>query len=199
VFDVAEKLGYEYFLVLDDDYTDFRYKFDGEYNYINIKKIKNLDKAFSYMFNYLDKVKKIKCLAWAQGGDFIGGKEAKRIVETKRKIMNSFFLSTKRRFKFVGRINEDVNTYVELGLRGDLVFQTNQIALQQMLTQTNNGGLTDFYLDNGTYVKSFYTILCNPSSVKIGLMGNNNKRLHHKIKWNNTASVVIKEKYKKLL
>jgi hypothetical protein len=91
-----------------------------------------------------------------------------------------------------------VNTYVTLGNIGKLVFQTNQIALQQKITQTNSGGLTEFYLDGGTYVKSFYTIIFSPSNVKISTMGNINKRLHHKINWRNTTSYIINEKYKKI-
>ena len=55
----------------------------------------------------------------AQGGDFIGG--AKSLNFRKgilRKAMNTFICDTERPFTFVGRINEDVNTYVTLGSRG---------------------------------------------------------------------------------
>jgi hypothetical protein len=195
-FDIAKNLGYKYFLMLDDDYTDFRYKYDGELNFINMKKIKNLDVIFNFILNFY---KTIPCLsiAFAQGGDYIGGKYSAGNISIKRKIMNSFFCSTDRPFKFIGRINEDVNTYVTLGNVGKLVFQTNQIALQQKITQSNSGGLTEFYLDGGTYIKSFYTVIYSPSNVKINTMGNKNKRLHHSISWKNTTPYIIDEKYKK--
>ena len=59
--------------------------------------------------------------------------------------------------------------------------------------------MTDIYLENGTYVKSFYSIIFMPSAVKIGLMGNkkDSKRLHHKIKWNNCVPKIIAQKHKK--
>jgi len=197
VFDIVKSVGYKYFLMLDDDYTDFRYKYNGDLDFINIEKIKNLDIIFSFILDYY---KTIPCLsiALAQGGDYIGGKKGAGNICTKRKIMNSFFCCVDRPFKFIGRINEDVNTYVMLGNTGKLVFQTNQIALQQKITQTNSGGLTEFYLDGGTYIKSFYTIIYSPSNVKINTMGNKNKRLHHSISWKNTTPYIIEEKYKKL-
>ena len=112
--------------------------------------------------------------------------------------MNFFVCSTDRPFQFIGRINEDVNTYVRLGTLGDLFFTIADLRLEQLDTQSNTGGLTEFYLDGGTYVKSFYTVLFSPSCTKINLMGNKNKRLHHMIKWNNAVPIILEEKYKKL-
>lgn len=60
-------------------------------------------------------------LAIGQGGDYIGGEKATRFndgIQPMRKAMNSFICSVDRPFQFVGRINEDVNTYVLLGSRG---------------------------------------------------------------------------------
>lgn len=197
VFDVAEKLGIKYFLVLDDDYTDFGYRFNDKLEYV-YKGIKDLDKVFLAILNFYKK-NNILSIALAQGGDYIGGKESgfAQKIQLKRKCMNTFFCSTDRRFNFIGRINEDVNTYVALATRGGLFFTTSQLSVQQLQTQSNSGGLTEFYLDGGTYVKSFYTILFSPSSVKINLMGNKHKRLHHKVKWNNTVPKILSEINKK--
>lgn len=197
IFDIAEQQKTKYFLVLDDDYTDFEYRFDNNLWY-NGKKIKNLDKIFDLVLDYYKTIPALS-IAFAQGGDFIGGKKGSlaNAVKIKRKIMNTFFCSTERRFKFIGRINEDVNTYVYLNTIGKLVFQTNQIGINQLTTQKNTGGLTEFYLDSGTYVKSFYTIIFAPSCSTIKLMGNKYKRLHHMISWNNTAVKILREEIKK--
>lgn len=69
--------------------------------------------------------------------------------------------------------------------------------MNQTDTQTNAGGLTDIYLDLGTYVKSFYTVIAMPSSAAIRLMGNKHKRPHHSINWKKTTPKIIKERYKK--
>ena len=51
--------------------------------------------------------------------------------------MNSFFCSTKRPFKFLGTINEDVNIYTRLGSIGDLFFTVPNVSLKQTDTQSN--------------------------------------------------------------
>lgn len=198
-FDIAKKMGYKYFIQLDDDYTDFRYKFDSNYMYRDIIIKSHLDEIFERFFSYYKSIPQCKALAWAQGGDFIGGAQGSQAecIMIKRKLMNVYFFSTERRVTFVGRINEDVNAYVSMGNRGELVFQTNQMAINQLQTQSNAGGLTEFYLDGGTYVKSFYSVMFAPSCVSIRMMGSKFRRLHHNVKWKNTAPVIIREEYKK--
>lgn len=137
-------------------------------------------------------------LALAQNGDFIGG-AAGGIADSykiKRKAMNSLICSIHRRVTFLGRINEDVNSYTLLGSRGKLFMTVNQIALHQLTTQANTGGMTDIYLDNGTYVKSFYSVIAMPSSVKISMMGDKRPRLHHRVKWKNTVPRILSENVK---
>ena len=72
-----------------------------------------------------------------------------------------------------------------------------EISVEQLQTQSNLGGLTDIYLNLGTYIKSFYSVILMPSAVKIDLMGNKNKRLHHKVKWNYCVPKILNEKFKK--
>ena len=36
----------------------------------------------------------------------------------------------------------------------------------------------------------------NPSSVKVYLMGESNKRLHHRVSWNNAVPKILNEKDK---
>jgi hypothetical protein len=199
VYDLAREKGLDYFIVLDDDYKQFCYRFDGNYKYITATKpIKNITKIFEAMIEYIAN-SPVKCVSFAQGGDFIGGKDGGMAdaVKTKRKAMNLFVFDVNRPLEFTGRINEDVNMYVRQGIIGDIVLTTTQLSLEQATTQKNKGGLTDIYLAKGTYVKSFYSVMASPSSVKINLMGNKHKRLHHIINWRNTVPKIIEEKHKK--
>jgi hypothetical protein len=111
--------------------------------------------------------------------------------------MNSFFLSIDRPFEFVGRLNEDVNTYVNLGTKGDIFFNFPYIQLDQKDTQKEKKGLSEVYKDGGTYVKSFFSVMYNPSNVRISMMNANNLRIHHIVKWKNTTPMIISENYKK--
>jgi hypothetical protein len=58
--------------------------------------------------------------------------------------------------------------------------------------------LTDIYLDNGTYVKSFYSVISSPQAVKISTMGTTHRRIHHSIDWNFAVPKIISSKFKKI-
>jgi len=198
-FDIAKELGYTYFLVLDDDYTGFQYRIDDKYKYpYPVKSIKDLEKVFDKFLDYY-KNTNILSLCMSQGGDYIGGDNGFGIGRTNysRKAMNSWFCSVDRRFKFVSRLNEDVNTYLTIGMRGGVFITMPFASLSQKATQKNKGGMSSAYIDNGTYVKSFYSVMYCPSFCIINLMGTTNRRLHHKISWNNAVPMIIEEKYKK--
>jgi hypothetical protein len=196
-FEIAEKLGIKYFVQLDDDYTHFSYRIDDKKQHPKRGYVvKNqLDNIFLSTLNYYKNIS-AKSIAFSQGGDWFGG-ENNFNKKPKRKAMNSFFCSTDRKFNFIGRINEDVNTYTSYQSKGNLFFTIPFIQLNQLTTQSNSGGMSELYLDSGTYIKSFYTIICSPNCTKITLMGSKHKRLHHKIKWNNAVPKIIEEKFKK--
>lgn len=197
-FDLARQVGKTYFIQLDDDYLDFRYKTDDLGAFIHKDDIRDLDAIFGHLVECF-KAMPVLSIALAQGGDFIGGADGSFATSRKprRKAMNSFICSTERPFPFFGRINEDVNVYTTLGFRGGLFFTVCDLALQQKQTQSNAGGMTELYLDAGTYVKSFYSILYMPSSVKIAEMGSTHRRLHHRISWDNTVPMILDEAHKK--
>lgn len=202
-FEIAKKRGYEYFMQLDDDYTSFQWRFKNE-EYLNATpSIKSLDEVFNTMLEFYKSVPWCKSLAMAQGGDFIGGKNATSAKKIKlmRKCMNSFICSTKRPFSFLGTFNEDVNTYTTLGSRGMLFLTTNQIALGQTQTQSSAGGITEVYKKFGTYCKSFQTIIFQPSCAKVSTMGNTTKthRIHHLIDWKKAVPKIVSFDIKKTL
>jgi hypothetical protein len=135
----------------------------------------------------------------AQGGDFIGGvNNGNALKGYKRKVMNSFFCDIERPFFFYGSMNEDATYYAHASRMGILVFTLFGWMLDQVPTQANDGGLTDIYLETGTYVKSFYSVMISPSNVKIGKIGNGkNERLHHLINGAAGNPLIIDEKYSK--
>lgn len=197
-FNIARKRGYRYFIELDDDYTFFGYTFDSEFNFKE-SRTKKLDDILSAMLDYFRNTPTLTTIAMAQGGDFIGGGNGTlgRNIP-KRKAMNSFICDVERQFKFVGTINEDVNTYTSEGARGKIFLTVPMVRLEQKRTQKNKGGMTDLYLDSGTYVKSFYTVLYMPSAVKISVLGGDaEKRIHHFIKWDSCVPKILSEKYRK--
>lgn len=197
-FEIARKRGYRYFIELDDDYTSFTFRFDDKLNYVETK-IGNVEEIWRIMLDYFKSAERITTIAMAQGGDFIGGGVSSlgRCVP-KRKAMNSFICDTERQFEFVGTINEDVNTYTSCGRKGDIFLTVPLVCLHQMATQKNKGGMTELYLDSGTYIKSFYSVIYTPSAVKVAVMGGDaEKRLHHSVSWDKCAVKILPEKFRK--
>jgi len=194
-FELAKELGYKYFIQLDDDYYEFVYKFPESKGQVLCK---DLNRLFSTMFEFYKSIE-ARSICFAQTGDFIGGidngKGAYRF--SKRKCMNSFFCSTDRKFNFLGSINEDVNTYTTLASRGDLFLTIPVFCINQKDSQTQKNGMSDIYRLQGTYVKSFTTVLMHPSGVSVSMMNANHKRLHHSINWKATTPMIISSKHKK--
>lgn len=195
-FKRAKEMGFRYFLMLDDDYTSFMYRFpdNGKLGYVSAS---NLDDLFEAMLKFLDESGAIT-VAFAQGGDFIGGLENQNFYKgLLRKAMNTFFCDVEKPFEFVGRMNSDVSTYVTLSQRGKLLFTVTSANITQVQTQKLSGGVSEVYADMGTYMKSFFSVMYSPSCVSISTMGEKHKRIHHKVDWDACAPKILNQRWRK--
>lgn len=195
-FELAKQVGVRYFLELDDDYKMFEHRWiEGEK--LMTAPLSNLDEAFSAMIDFLIE-SNADTVAFAQGGDFIGGKDGGAFKKgLLRKAMNTFFCDVEKPFKFIGRINEDVNTYTRLGSCGWMGLTVTDADITQNQTQKTKGGMSEVYNESGTYLKSFYTVMCMPSCVKIADMGGSHKRIHHNVSWENCVPMIMNQRYKR--
>jgi hypothetical protein len=199
-YDIARELGLDYFFEYEDDYVSFLYRY-ADKTVLKSKGIKNFDKILDAMITCLNQTN-ASTIALAQGGDLIGGVKDLYASAYKRKAMNSFVFKVNQDpaddVLFIGRMNDDVNTYLTQGKVGKLFAQISVVNLTQVATQSNSGGNTDAYKLFGTYVKSFYSIMAAPSCCKIDMMGTTNRRLHHRINWNHAVPKIIGEQHRKL-
>lgn len=195
-FDIAKELGYTYFLQLDDDYSNFRgrVEIDGS---LRTFYVKDFDTLVDYIIEFLE-ISGAHTVAMSQIGDFIGGIGSKVFKDRlTRKAMNSFFCKVDRPIQYYGRMNEDVTSYVLNGSRGQLFFTLADVSVDHLGTQSLKGGMTASYKDSGTYIKSFYTVMACPSSVKIYEMGHTHRRIHHIIIWEQAVPKIISDKFRK--
>lgn len=193
---IAKNLGLKYFLQLDDDYKSIDYRYaDGKA--LRYKVVKDFDRIFEDMIDFLE-VSGADTVAFAQGGDFIGGLRGGNFHKgLLRKAMNSFFCRTDRPIQFRGTMNEDVVTYTTMSSRGHLFFSFTSFAVIQLPTQSLKGGMTDAYKEGGTYLKSFYAVMSMPSAVKVDMMNTKHSRMHHKVNWNACAPKILNERWRK--
>lgn len=194
-FDIAKQLGLDYFIQLDDDYKSWSHRWVIG-NDCKTAAIRSMNEVFTAMIKFLDDTG-AATVAMSQGGDHLGGTYLKRRKMLLRKAMNTFVCRTDRPVKFVGRMNEDVNTYVTNSIRGDLFFTILALDVTQTQTQQTSGGMTELYLDTGTYMKSFYTVMMAPSCVRIEPMKTTKPRLHHNIRWDRCAPKIISDTHRK--
>lgn len=201
VFEIARDMGLKFFAEFDDDYTSAEFRiYDYYAQRYKLIPITDINEPIAWTLELLETAK-IPVVAWAQGGDFMGGDSNYKVLETlKRKVMNTFFWNmdyVDENMKFLGFLNEDVNFYVWQGMLGKVMFTIPFICINQRLTQTNAGGLTEAYLSVGTYVKSVLTSLISPSGVQVRLMGYTNPRLHHAVYYKRIVPMILSDKYKK--
>lgn len=196
-FDIAEKLGLTYFAEYDDDYISHPYRWE-EDGVMYRSTRANLDAAFDAYLEFMETNESIYAVAFGQPGDFIGG-VGSRLHQQKyrRKCMNSWICKTERRFIFNGTMNDDQLTYSVYGMRGKLFLTFDFMMIDQPETQQVEGGMTDMYLGAGTYQKTWYSIMCCPSFIKAGMMGDRYYRIHHSVDHESAYPMIISGRYKK--
>lgn len=196
-WDLANQVGCRYFCQMDDDYIKFHVRHDSESVYVDGRVRKSIGNVVCEMHKLYASLP-ADSIAMSQGGDHIGGRKD---ISFSRKCMNSWFCDARKPITFFGHMNEDVSAYVTYGRRGRLFFTVVQAQLSQKPTQVTAGGMSDAYLESGTYVKSFYTVMAAPSCVRIGVMGDprgsNGCRIHHKINWHKTVPKILREEHRK--
>ena len=100
---IADELGWEYFIELDDDYDSFMLR-EPVGRVLKGIEVKDLDGIFAAMEEFVD-VSWAKAVCMSQRGDFIGGasgNNAHRLVS--RKMMNVYVCRSDRPFKFGGEM-----------------------------------------------------------------------------------------------
>ena len=192
--EIARSLGLDYFFQFDDDYGAVRFRYWDDW--ARSSRVKSMDAIVDAMIDFLE-ASGATSVAMSQGGDHAGGIYLRNRVPLLRKAMNTFLFKTDRAIQFVGRLNDDVNTYVTLGSRGLLFFTIVALHMDQGQTQVNPGGMTELYLNTGTYMKSMTTVMMHPSSVTVRTMGPAAPRLHHSINWDCTVPKILSEKHRK--
>lgn len=204
---IARDLGWTHHVQLDDDYSQFTYLFNSE-GYFKRTNVREMDKVILALCRFLDSMpSSVKTIAVVQTGDLMGGAASETlssiniagVTGLRRKSMNFYVFAADNPVTHIGRFNDDVNTYVMGGQRGDLFFSLNVICLAQDECMKTPGGVSDAYRDMGTYCKSFYTVMMAPSAAKVSILRDKNIwRIHHKIQWKNTCSAILHESHRKL-
>ena len=166
--DEAKRLGYKFHLQLDDDVHGFTYRF-AQGKVLRALHCSHLDEVFSGMVEYM-KETPITSLSFALSAYNMGGVDGSIKDGMTRKTMTTFLMRADDVQYFHMRMNDDITTSLINGMRGKLYYSYLPIEVEVDKTQVKAGGMTDIYQKNGTYRKSFYSVMCCPSCVKVSAM-----------------------------
>lgn len=191
--DEAKRLGYKFHLQLDDDVHGFTYRF-AQGKVLRALHCSHLDEVFSGMVEYM-KETPITSLSFALSAYNMGGVDGSIKEGMTRKTMTTFLMRADDLQYFHMRMNDDITTSLINGMRGKLYYSYLPIEVEVDKTQAKAGGMTDIYQKNGTYRKSFYSVMCCPSCVKVSAMGITDYRIHHTISWNNAVPKLLSERW----
>ena len=200
MWDAARSVGLKYFSVADDDYTAIQYRITPSGGYYG-KTMKNADDLFCAYIDFM-RDSRIDTICFAQGGDYIGGADNQKVKDGfkhSRKMMNWYFFDVDKPIEFKGTINEDLTSSVTHGVTGGVIITNYMNSIIQKETQSNAGGLTEIYLELGTYVKSFYSVIAAPSCIKVAAMGGSSLRIHHEVRWKNAVPKILRKSVMKHL
>lgn len=199
VYDIMAARGLRYFIQLDDDYNSIMWRFGSRLDYVvRSPRIRDLNRVFGILLDgYIEMG--FQMLAMAQGGDFIGGagSPTARAPKLLPKCMNSFICDVEKPVRFNGRYNEDVTTYTTLASRGQIFRTSNHCSVNQKASQGTPGGMTESYLNDGTYIKTWYSVMAMPSAVSCQLMPHTTHRIHHAVAWNEAVPKILHERHRR--
>ena len=179
VYTMAKSLGVRYIFQFDDDISNltFRVVKGGKLKGFNIH---DIDRLFADMVEYMESAK-LAMLGFSQAGAFLGGAKSKKYQQgCQRNMSQAMLVDAENPIAFRGIFNEDLHVSLDVANQGRVALATMLVSIQSPERMTNNGGLHDLYLENGTYTRDFYSKMLYPSVVNFVNRGTDIKlRINH--------------------
>jgi hypothetical protein len=186
--DYAKKKGIEQYVVMDDDTKDFQFRVKGVW--VHNASGETVKKTFDMVAEMMRRYR-IGLFGILQTGDFYGGMYLEMM---RRKVMNVTFYDT--RFIYRGeRGVQDNDTSQFAGVLNEGLFTgslADGITLQQTISATAKGGLTDLYNECKLYNKAMVTPIQFPSAIRAERQVMNGNRIHHRIDYKYLAPRLMK-------
>lgn len=164
-YDIAGDLGLSYFAMFDDDLSSFTFRYVRDGRLVSAP-VTEFDALFESMVGFLDTTG-VTSLNIASSGALIGGLQGVYGNGMCWNINQAFVVRADDRLKFVGILNEDMNALLLGKDAGQVMLEAYAITKSTPQRGTNEGGLHGLYDDNRQYVRDFYSVIIDPSSLRI--------------------------------
>lgn len=187
--DFAKNNGIDFYLVMDDDTQSFQVRKYGVYD--RTSQPQDIFLFFDWVEAFMKK-RKIGLFGFSQTGDFYSQKKDTRIY--RQKVMNTTFYLMPYIYRGERGVQDD-DTSLFAGLKNEGYFTGSLLSgliLQQTLSATSPGGLTDLYNECKLLNKSLVTPIQFPSAIYAERQKMNGGRLHHKINYRFLTPCIMK-------
>ena len=189
-YDIVKKLNINFYLVIDDDTRAYEIKPYAIYT--RQANLNDVNSVFLSIKNFMIK-RKIGVFGLSQTGEMFTVPDD-RIF--RKKVMNTTFINTKYIYRGEKAIQDnDTSQFVHIMNEGYFTGSlATGLALNQVLSASQTGGLTDLYKENKLLNKSLIIPIQFPSLCYASKQKRNGNRLHHRIVYKNLFPCIIKGK-----
>lgn len=175
----------------DDDYNDF-HKFD-----VDNEKFRRFDSGEEFE-DWLYTVAKYGYDCGMNNIGFPPGSETypDKFCTFSGRVFNAHNLpSTDDIFvPWVGRMNDDLINAINVWRQGGYEMSLRHMNMTMPNSQSEQGGLSEMYIQDGTVRKSAYPVLLAPNATKLVVKFG---RYHHEVDWSKLRPKLLHEKYQK--
>ena len=200
VEDFAAQLNLNNFLIMDDDITDFKFRwYDG--SKLNTYPVYDINVILQQYIEYQN-TGGIACLSFGTGNFYIGGQKILlNMCMNRRTVSNTFLRNTHINFDWVMSWFEDLASSVNCGKLDKLVYTLPfvQVQTKPQYTQSeknSDAGMALAYKHSNPFERQFGSVMLNPSAVSV-VQWRHGKFIAT-LKSNDTAfTKVISSKYRK--
>ncbi len=184
----ARTLEFDYAIIVDDDLTSFRYRYEEDGHLKSQSITKNFDKLFEYYIEYMEN-SNISALSVADARNYIGGK-----AKDGRNMNTMVFRKIKDRIEWKSEMYEEMVTSLIAQQTGKFIFQPTFFQYETKTMAKNvKGGMEEIYNSMSIFNRSAYVVMWHPSCVSFDA---NNTGF--KLKKDNAFPKLISSRYKKL-
>ena len=189
---LAERLGYSYYAVLDDDIQGFIYRYEKN-GVLASKAVSDVQQLFGAFLSLLDTTP-VDALGFMNNGGFFGGLSAYQKKYFFIPNCVTLYKTASLIYHFAVR-QEDFCTSSVLCNQGRIMLQTAEASFKAPARGTNVGGLSSDYKSAKMYIVNFYSLITSPFCCQIKASPDGNITLLKRT--NNFAPKIIDEEWRK--
>lgn len=161
--DIARNLGYKYIVVMDDDLTNFRFRYDDNGSFKSIKITNTMQAVMDEYVNYLA-VADISCLCFGVHNNYMRGTDALYTVNPRTRLcFTVFFRNLKFEVDWKLNMCEDRITSIDSSRKGQVWLQLLNVQVDTVaIGGTVAGGNSSVYNSLDKFKQTFFPVMIFP-------------------------------------